>query len=75
MDVGEREQIEKAVQSNFEVRKLYLQHRRLENRLDTLSRRSFLTSKEQVEQKKLKHQKLRGKEKLLAMVQEIASVA
>lgn len=75
MDVGEREQIEVAVQSNFEVRKLYLQHRKLENRLDVLGRRTFLTPTEQVEQKRLKQEKLRGKERMLEIVRQLPRVA
>jgi hypothetical protein len=73
MEKTEREKIESAVGKNFELRRLYLRHRRLESRLDSLRRRSFLTSAEELEEKKLKAEKLNGKEKMMALIRQVGN--
>jgi len=68
MEHAERELIEKTVVNNFELRRLYTRHRDFERRLDELKRQPFLTSIEQVEQKKLKNMKLRGVERMMFII-------
>ncbi len=67
MERSERELIERAALENFEVKKLYEQHRDFEDRLRTLSRQSYLTPKEEQEERELKHRKLKGVERMLRL--------
>ena len=68
MESTERELIEKALSNNFELKKLYTQHSQLQIRLEQLSNLPFLTADEQIEVKKLKHQKLRGVERMIQII-------
>jgi hypothetical protein len=72
MEQGDRERIEKAVEDNFEVKRLYSKHQEYERRLDVLGRKLYLTSVEVQEQKELKQAKLRGVERMLKLVGEKA---
>lgn len=67
MESHERQMIEEAGKTNFELKKLYQQHRELEDRLGKLGRQGFLTSEEQAEQLRLKQLKLRGVERMLRL--------
>ena len=67
MEHAERERIEKAVEENFEVKRLYQQHKEYEERLDALGRQAYLTQKEEQEQRELKQRKLWGVEKMLKL--------
>ena len=71
MERPERELIEKAVLENFEVRKLYEQHQEFQERLRTLSRQSYLTPKEEQEERELKLRKLRGVERMLRLANSV----
>jgi|LakMenEpi03Aug12_release.lakeMendotaPanAssembly.Ray.scaffolds.fasta_scaffold4267056_1 hypothetical protein len=71
MERSERELIEKAVRENFEVKKLYEQHQDFEERLRTLSRQSYLTPKEEQEERELKHRKLKGVERMLKLASSV----
>jgi len=65
MERSERELIESELHNNFELRKLYEQHNQFEERLQKLSRQSFLTAAEEQEERKLKQLKLKGVERML----------
>lgn len=65
MESDERELIQKVLQTNFEVRKLYNQHIQFEDKLAKLARQAYLTSSEEVEQRRLKRLKLKGVERML----------
>lgn len=65
MERAERELIERELGGNFELRKLYDQHRDFEERLRQLSRQSFLTPAEEQEERRLKQLKLKGVERML----------
>jgi hypothetical protein len=65
MEQNERELIEQALATNFELRKLYDQHVKFEGRLDRLGRQAYLTPSEEVEQKRLKRMKLVGVERMI----------
>ncbi len=67
MESHERELIEKALPTNFEVKKLYKQHQEFEERLKKLGRQAFLTSTEEAEERKLKQLKLKGVERMLRL--------
>ncbi len=68
MENAERELIQKAIQSNIQLRRLYEEHLALEDKLSAFERRKFLTSDEELEAKRLKFKKLHGKEKMMAML-------
>jgi uncharacterized protein YdcH (DUF465 family) len=70
METAERELITKAIQSNIQLRRLYEEHKELEDRLGALERRGFLTAQEEIETKLLKRKKLHGKERMMAMLAE-----
>lgn len=67
MERSERELIQKALDTNFEVRKLYDRHKKFEERLKKLACRLFLTASEQQEQRKLKILKLQGVERMVRL--------
>ena len=67
MESHERELIEKAVENNFELRKLYEEHVELDTKLKKLGKQRFLTQKEESEERRLKQLKLRGVERMLKM--------
>jgi hypothetical protein len=68
MERDERELIQKVLQTNFEVRRLYNQHIKYEDKLAKFARQAFLTSSEEVEQRRLKRLKLMGVERMLKIV-------
>jgi hypothetical protein len=67
MERSDRELIEQALATNFELRKLYEQHVSFEEKLGRLGRQVYLTPTEQVEEKRLKRMKLFGVEKMLEL--------
>lgn len=67
MEHHERELIESAVESNFELKKLYAQHQELDMKLKKIGKQPFLTAHEQAEERRLKQLKLRGVEKMLKL--------
>jgi uncharacterized protein YdcH (DUF465 family) len=67
MENHERERIERAVGSNFELKKLYEQHVELDSKLKKLGKQRFLTQQEELEERRLKQLKLRGVERMLKM--------
>jgi hypothetical protein len=67
MESHEREIIEKAIESNFEVRKLYTRHQEMDTKLKKLGKQNFLTAREEAEERRLKQLKLRGVEKMLKL--------
>lgn len=69
MERVERELIERELPRNFEMRKLYEQHRDFEERLGQLARQSFLTPAEEQEERKLKQLKLKGVERMLYLIE------
>jgi len=67
MENLERELIERAVEGNFELKKLYAQHQELDGKLKKLGKQSFLTAQEEAEERRLKQLKLRGVERMLKL--------
>jgi len=75
MENAERQLIERALNGSFELRRLYNQHTELEQKLKRLGRQAYLTVPEQLEEKKLKHLKLVGVERMLKIAAHENSVA
>jgi hypothetical protein len=70
MERTERELIHRALVTNFEVRKLYDQHKEYEERLKKLSRQPYLTATEEQELRRLKQLKLHGVERMIRLSAE-----
>ena len=68
MENVERDKIQRLLSVNFALRKLYTQHRLFERRLSKLGKLNYLTTQEELEQKKLKQLKLRGVDQMIRMV-------
>ncbi len=61
--------VEELISINEEFQKLWEEHEKLNRVVDEMSSRVYLSSEEEVELKRLKLLKLRGKEKLVAMIE------
>ncbi len=70
MENIEKTLLERAVEHDSQIRRLYNEHKKLEERLESYETRVFLTNKEQVEVKDLKKRKLRGKDMLMQLLSE-----
>lgn len=67
MEHDDRALIELAQKENFEVKRLYQQHKEYEERLLSLARQAYLTPKEEQEERELKQRKLWGVERMLRL--------
>ena len=65
MENTERQLLLKVIKSNHQLKKLYEEHISLEEQLSQYEHRTFLTSLEAIQEKKLKFQKLQGKEQMM----------
>lgn len=74
MEKTDKEIIERSLDSNFELRKLYQEHQELEDKLKSLGHKHFLTEKEKQEELELKQRKLRGVEKMLVLAKRQADL-
>lgn len=68
MEISDRELILRAIKYNTQLRRLYNEHLLLENKLDRLKSRSYLTTQEEIESKLLKLRKLKGVDKMMNMI-------
>jgi uncharacterized protein YdcH (DUF465 family) len=68
MDRAEILLIEQVVHQDAELQQHVDEHRKLKGMLETLNRRRYLTSEEQIERKNLQKQKLREKEKIIRIL-------
>lgn len=68
MENIEKALLERAVEHDSQIRRLYNEHKKLEERLVSYEGRVFLTNKEQIEVKELKKRKLRGKDMLMELL-------
>jgi hypothetical protein len=75
MERSDRELIERVAPRNFELHKLYQRHKELEERLDKLGKKAYLTPGEEQEQRQLKQVKLRGVEKMLKLAEANQNLA
>jgi predicted ATP-grasp superfamily ATP-dependent carboligase len=67
MERTERELIHRVLDTNFEVRKLYDQHKKYEEKVKKLSRQPYLTATEEQELRRLKQLKLHGVERMIRL--------
>lgn len=70
MEAADRELILRRMPHNPALRKLYLEHEDYENRLGELRSFTFLTPDEEIEEKRLKQQKLHGVDRMMKILQE-----
>ncbi len=68
MENSDRDLIQKVLQNNFELRKLYDEHINLEDQLSSLQRRPFLTTEEAIIEKEIKMRKLKGVERMMNII-------
>ncbi len=68
MENADRELILKVMHNNAQLKRLYEEHLQFEKKLDAFGRKKFLTSEEQVEEKKLKKLKLLGVDNMMSIV-------
>jgi uncharacterized protein YdcH (DUF465 family) len=71
--MDESEIIQQLRRSHYEFHQLEEQHRRLEERLEELTKRKVLTPQEEVEEKRLRIEKLQKKDRMTRIIQEHAS--
>lgn len=65
--------LEKITSENMEFKKLYDEHTRLDDKVEELNRRHYLTPEEETEKKTLQKQKLLCKDRLEQMLEEYLS--
>ncbi len=63
------------MEHDSQIRRLYNEHKKLEERLTSYEGRVFLTNREQFEVKELKKRKLRGKDMLMELLAQFQSGA
>lgn len=66
-----RESLPVSTSPNDQIRELKREHRQLEERLEELNGYVYLTQDEQVERRRIQKMKLRKKDKLLRITQEL----
>jgi uncharacterized protein YdcH (DUF465 family) len=73
MESTERELVELVSQSNPHVRRLWDEHRTLDEAIRNMESQGLLTEKRQLEVRQLKKRKMRGKENLLRLIESYRS--
>jgi hypothetical protein len=68
METHDHELIMKFIESDKKLKRLYQQHIKLEDLLDTMSKRRFLSDDDQMLQQRLKKEKLIGVEQMLSLI-------
>ncbi len=66
----EEEIVEVLKRENAEFMRLYQEHRELDHQLAELARKHYLTPEEEVEEKRIKKEKLYRKDKIAELVRE-----
>ena len=75
MESADRERVIKMLERDMRLRRLYDEHVKLEEKLSRFENRGFLTSPEAKEQTELKKRKLRGVDKMMAIVGQVSEAA
>jgi uncharacterized protein YdcH (DUF465 family) len=65
--------LEKVQGENHEFKKLYEEHLELEHRVGKLNKMSFLSVEQELEKKTVQKQKLKGKERMLKIIEQYES--
>ncbi len=66
----EQEIIDALKNDNDEFRRLYEEHRRLEDKLSELEQKRYLTTEEEVERKQIQKQKLHKKDQMAELIRQ-----
>jgi uncharacterized protein YdcH (DUF465 family) len=66
----EEEIIEILKKENEEFRTLYEEHRKLDNILNEMNKKHYLTSEEEIEKKRIQKEKLYKKDKMAEMIRQ-----
>jgi hypothetical protein len=66
----DEEIVELLKRENEEFRRLYQEHRELDNQIAELSRKHYLTPEEEVEEKRIKKEKLYRKDRIAEMIRQ-----
>ena len=72
MEELEKKLLDEYLEKDLKLKDLFDEHRRLEKRLSKLSKKSFLTSEEEVEERKLKKEKLLGRDAISHILKRYA---
>lgn len=73
MESSEQAVLKEAVKTNPELRRLYNKHLAIKEKLSRFSSRLYLTPNEEMQQRRLKGLKLKAKEDMMLMVQQMAT--
>lgn len=73
MESFDREKIVYLAKNNAALKRLYNKHRIYEEKIEPLTTKRYLTASEELELKKLKREKLRGKDQMMHIVTHSAA--
>ena len=68
--MNEEEVIEVLKKESEEFRKVYQEHRELDNRLSDLNKKHFLSADDEMEMNRMKKEKLHKKDKIAEMIRD-----
>ncbi len=71
----EQEIVELLKKEKEEFRRLYQEHKELDNKLTELSKKPYLTTDEEVEEKKIKKEKLYKKDRIAEWIRQYKKTA
>lgn len=71
----DQELLTKVRKENIEFRRLHDEHLKLKDRVEELNRMKFLSSEQEVEKKKIQKQKLKNKDRMLAIIDDYQAKA
>lgn len=70
MNESERKIIQELKETNFELNKLYNEHIKLEQKLEPFSNKTYLTTEDEIEVKRLKVKKHHGVNRMMQIVNQ-----
>ena len=70
MEGIEKKLLEEYLEKDLKLKSLFDEHKRLEKRLSKLSKKTFLTSEEEVEERRLKKEKLLGRDEISQILKQ-----
>ncbi len=70
MEDHERTRIEALADRDEELRSLWVEHQELEQRLEEMAARSYLSAEEELERKRLQKVKLAGKDRIVLILSQ-----
>lgn len=68
MDAKELELLESLLPQNDELRQLWEEHQKLNQKLDAMAGQAYFTAEEQLERKKMQKLKLAGRDRIAAIL-------